>query len=65
MQANYTVIPDQIDGKTFALAKNSTEYKITESYAHLPETKFMEFEQMKYFLLGMQECIRFKNLKKI
>lgn len=58
LQRDFTIVPDQIKGNRYALAKINTEYSRLSTYGHFPETKFYDFNQMIYFLEGMQEGIR-------
>ena len=52
----FKMIPNILNGKTFALAKRNKEY--SERY------NFMTYNEMKAYLIGMQELIRINNLNK-
>ena len=53
----YTIVTDQINGKTFALAK-------INNFGHDTISNFMTYNEMKAYLMGMQELIRINNLNK-
>ena len=64
LYGRYTIITDQINGKTFALAKINKEYSERYNLGHDTISNFMTYNEMKAYLMGMQELIRINNLNK-
>ena len=64
LYGRYTIITDQINGKTFALAKINKEYSERYNFGHDTISNFMTYNEMKAYLMGMQELIRINNLNK-
>ena len=63
--SKYTIITDQINGKTFALAKINKEYSERDNFGHYTVSNFMTYNEMKAYLTGMQELIRISTINKI
>lgn len=57
LQYKHMIIPDQINGKTFALAEISEKGKRSEYYIHTPISDFMNKKEMYCYLKGMQKQI--------
>ena len=64
LNGKYTIVTDQINGKTFALAKINKEYAERYNFGHDTISNFMTYNEMKAYLMGMQELIRINNLNK-
>ena len=64
LNGKYTIVTDQINGKTFALAKRNKEYSERYNFGHDTVSNFMTYNEMKAYLMGMQELIRINNLNK-
>ena len=64
LYGRYTIITDQINSKTFALAKMNKEYSERYNFGHDTISNFMTYKEMKAYLIGMQELIRINNLNK-
>lgn len=64
LKGKFTIVTDQINGKTFALAKRNTEVSERYNFGHDTMSNFMTFSEMKAYLMGMQELIRINNLNK-
>ena len=64
LNGKYTIVTDQINGKTFALAKINKEYSERYNFGHDTISNFMTYNEMKAYLMGMQELIRINNLNK-
>ena len=64
LYGSYTIITDQINGKTFAFAKRNKEYSERSNFGHDTISNFMTYNEMKAYLIGMQELIRINNLNK-
>ena len=65
LYGRYTIITDQIKGKTFALAKINKEYSERDNFGHDTVSNFMTYNEMKAYLTGMQELIRISTINKI
>lgn len=63
LKGKYTIVTDKINGKTFALAKRNKEYSERYNFGHDTISNFMTYNEMKAYLMGMQELIRINNLK--
>mgnify|MGYP003604285179 CR=1 FL=1 len=63
----YTIVYDQINAKTFALAKINPNYVDEESknYAHQHISNFMNFKECECYLKGMQDQFRLMKENKI
>lgn len=48
IQSKYTIVADRINGKKYALVSLDNAHK---------KTDFLTFEQMRFFLLGMQKAM--------
>lgn len=64
LKGKYTIVTDQINGKTFAFAKRNKEYSERYNFGHDTISNFMTYNEMKAYLMGMQELIRINNLNK-
>ena len=64
LNGKYTIVTDQINSKTFALAKINKEYSERDNFGHDTVSNFMTYNEMKAYLMGMQELIRINNLNK-
>ena len=64
LNGKYTIVIDQITSKTFALAKRNKEYSERYNFGHDTVSNFMTYNEMKAYLMGMQELIRINNLNK-
>ena len=53
LYSRYTIITDQINGKTFALAKRNKEYSERYNFGHDTVSNFMTYNEMNCFILGM------------
>ena len=60
----FNMIPNKLNSKTFALAKRNKEYSERYNFGHDTISNFMTYNEMKAYLMGMQELIRMKNLNK-
>lgn len=65
LQGDYVIIFDQINAKTFALAKRNPEYSNSYNLGHEPITDFRNYKEMKSFLRGMQEMIKMVRVNKM
>lgn len=63
LKNDYTIVFDQINSKTFALAKWDKKYSERYSIAHEPVSGFYTFSECKSFLMGMQLMIKIRNEK--
>ena len=61
---HFTIVSDQKNGKTFALAKRNSMYSERFNLAHGNITNFMSFNECLAFLKGMQETIRLQSIDK-
>ena len=52
------------NGKTFALAKRNKEYSERYNFGHDTISNFMTYNEMKAYLMGMQELIRISTINK-
>ena len=64
LNGKYTIVTDQITSNTFALAKRNKEYSERYNFGHDTVSNFMTYNEMKAYLMGMQELIRINNLNK-
>ena len=64
LNGKYTIVTDQINSKTFALAKRNKECSERYNFGHVTISNFMTYNEMKAYLMGMQELIRINNLNK-
>ena len=62
LKGKYTIVTDQINSKTFALAKRNKEYSERYNFGHDTISNFMTYIEMKAYLMGMQELIRISRL---
>lgn len=65
LQGDYVIVHDQINAKTFALAKRNPEYSSRYNLGHEPITDFRNYKEMQSFLRGMQEMIKLVIVNKM
>ena len=60
LKGKYTIVTDQINSKTFALAKRNKEYSERYNFGHDTISNFMTYNEMKAYLFGLYDGLNKK-----
>lgn len=60
LKGKYTIVTDQINSKTFALAKRNKEVSERYNFGHDTISNFMTYSEMKAYLLGLYDGLNKK-----